>query len=374
MPLDREETLRRAEKLLREGKIDPAIAEYRAVVDELPSDWSTANLLGDLYVRAGRLDNAVAEFTRIAGHLGGEGFLSKAIALHKKILKIKPDEETSMLQLGDLSARQGLMVESRAYYVTLIERLKARGDTSAEAFVRARFDDLEAAAARAKAKAAEAAQVLADTWKEQPAAEPVAVEAEAQQPPAPEPSAPEAATLESTAAEPEPAKLELAAPDRAEPEPVAPERPPAQRLESVLKGLRDEAIHDASPETAEQYFKLAATYMEIGMPSEAIGALQVAARSPAHAFRAGAMLGKAYLNTGDANKAIEWYGRAVESPAPAPEAHYALLYEFATVLEANGEGARALAVLLELQSEAGEYRDVASRLEQLKIQTGGAAC
>ena len=60
MPFDREETLRNAEKLLRAGKID----------------------------------NAVAEFTRIAAHLGGEGFLSKAIALH--------------------SAKQGLMAEFRA--------------------------------------------------------------------------------------------------------------------------------------------------------------------------------------------------------------------------------------------------------------------
>jgi len=31
------------------------------------------------------------------------------------ILKIEPDEENSMLQLGDLSAKQGLMVESRAH-------------------------------------------------------------------------------------------------------------------------------------------------------------------------------------------------------------------------------------------------------------------
>ncbi len=51
-------------------------------------------------------------------------------------------------------------------------------------------------------------------------------------------------------------------------------------------------------------------------------------------------------------------------------AHHALLYELATVLQANGEGARALAVLLELQAEAGEYRDVSSRLEQLKVQMG----
>jgi hypothetical protein len=29
-----------------------------------------------------------------------------------------------------------------------------------------------------------------------------------------------------------------------------------------------------------------------------------------------------------------------------------------------------LAVLLELQSDAGEYRDVSTRLEQLKVQMG----
>ena len=51
-------------------------------------------------------------------------------------------------------------------------------------------------------------------------------------------------------------------------------------------------------------------------------------------------------------------------------AHHALLYELASVLEAHGESARALAVLLELQAEAGEYRDVSQRLEQLKVQMG----
>ena len=82
------------------------------------------------------------------------------------------------------------------------------------------------------------------------------------------------------------------------------------------------------------------------------------------------MLGKAYLDSGDHSRAIEWYGRAVEAPAPSPMALHAVLYELATVLESHGESARALAVLLELQAEAGEYRDVSSRLEQLKVQMG----
>jgi len=111
----------------------------------------------------------------------------------------------------------------------------------------------------------------------------------------------------------------------------------------VLKGMRDEAAHDASPETAEQHFKLAATYVDMGMQEEAMRALEVAARSPRHRFRAGAMLAKAYLDSGDPLHAIEWYERAVEAPAPSPVAHHALLYELASVLEAHGEGARALA-------------------------------
>lgn len=150
----------------------------------------------------------------------------------------------------------------------------------------------------------------------------------------------------------------------------APAHEPVPAIENVLEGLRQEAAHDASPETAEQHFKMAATYVDMGMHEEAMKALEVAARSPRHRFRAGAMLAKAYLDARDPVHAIEWYERAVEAPAPSLMAHHALLYELASVLQAHGEGARALAVLLELQAEAGEYRDVSSRLEQLKVQMG----
>ena len=66
MAIDRAATLRNAEKLLRQGKLDLAIAEYRQVVDEFPRDWNTGNILGDLLVRAGQTDKAVEQFVRIA--------------------------------------------------------------------------------------------------------------------------------------------------------------------------------------------------------------------------------------------------------------------------------------------------------------------
>ena len=92
VPVDRGAALRTAEKLLGQGKLEAAIAEYVRVVEEQPTDWNTANTLGDVYARAGQIDLAVEQFTRIADGLCLRGFLSKAGALYKKIIKLKPDD------------------------------------------------------------------------------------------------------------------------------------------------------------------------------------------------------------------------------------------------------------------------------------------
>ena len=699
MPFDREGTLRKAEKLVRQGRPDLAIAEYRAVIEDQPSDWNTANILGDLYFRVGQVDRAVAEFDKIAQHLAIEGFTLKAVALYRKILKIKPDDERAMWHLGGLSAGQGLMVDARANYMALARRRQARGDKRGQAEVLVRLGDLEGADLEARLTGArarvelgdartaveqlklfandlqekgktsdslklltEAAQIdpgdtelrrsLVHTYvargdfeaasqfatsatdlkgvaeellrlgrtdeginvmrsaadadpadygiraqlarlllnrgdvtgahtlltpnvgESDPALPWTLAEMELRENRIPEGIAllqqmlagdpsrrdqvvilacsvaednPDAGYecvdvavraavaahewgsaaaamsafvsrvpnhvpalmrlveisvdggLEATmhtaqaqladaylaagagvearmiaedlvAREPwEPANIERfrralallgesdidtiiadrlsgqtpftttdflwpAEPAGTEmtPTPMASQSPPegastivgpqppaaaleppidiapelariqpavkphlhevdlsdalhelqqlggqstratapVQSIESVLKHLRDDVLHDTSPETAEQQFKLAGTYFQMGMREDALQALEVAARSPQHRFRAAAMLAKAYLDEGDRHHAIEWYERAVEAPAPSPEAYHAQLYQLASVLEAHGEGARALAVLLELQSEAGEYRDLSARLEHLKLQMG----
>ena len=84
------------------------------------------------------------------------------------------------------------------------------------------------------------------------------------------------------------------------------------------------------------------------------------------------MLGRLYLKKKDLPHAIEWLERAAEAPAPSANDARQLLYELGALLEATGETSRALAVFLELQADAGEYRDVAARVERLsKVQTGG---
>src|SRR3954463_9110029 len=128
LAIDRAETIKKAEKLLRQGKLDLAIAEYVRLIEEQPRDWNTRNTLGDLYVRASQLDKAVAQYEQIADHLFTEGFHAKAAALYKKVVKIKPDLESVQLHLAEISAKQGLLADAKAYFVAVANKRKQRGD------------------------------------------------------------------------------------------------------------------------------------------------------------------------------------------------------------------------------------------------------
>jgi lipopolysaccharide biosynthesis regulator YciM len=108
------------------------------------------------------------------------------------------------------------------------------------------------------------------------------------------------------------------------------------------------------------------------MLQEATSSLKTAARSPRRRFEAAALLGRLYREHGEINDAIEWFERAAEATVPTPEEGHALLYDLGLALEDAGETARALAVFLELQAHAGEYRDVSDRADRLaRVQTGG---
>ena len=117
---------------------------------------------------------------------------------------------------------------------------------------------------------------------------------------------------------------------------------------------------------AEQHYKLALAYEEAGMPSQAMKELLVAVRSPRRRFEAAAMLARLSLAHGHVEEAIGWFERAAEAPAPSLEACRRLLYDLGDTLDTAGEGARALAVFLELQGESSGYRDVARRVDRLR--------
>ena len=660
MATGREEALKKAEKLLRQGKLDLAIAEYARIVDEQPRDWNTRNTLGDLFVRAAQTDKAAAQYMQIADHLMHEGFFPRAAALYKKILKIKPDDEAVQLNLGEISAKQGLLADAKTYFAAIANRRRARGDQagademvvrlgsldpsdidarimgarvleqSGDAIaaamryrelhadltqkgkpvearaalreaVRLNPDDLEGRTELARGAVAEgdldaakphlsrdiagtdptllmalleielragemesarallsemlatdeslgprimelawslgdghpdAAFLCIDTSVDAALAEKnymdaaallqefatrvpgqiasllklveicvdggleaamyetqaqladayleagqgaearvIAEDLVAREPwehahidrfrrslvmlNVPDPDAliadrlsgqgPFVATDPFMPAEsfdaPEPVLATDASPGQAfeagaphqadgehaiaaapesaaeiaeseafeeipeEPAPPPPPQPrparrggavdidltqalaelqgmsstpppkkpaPPQNLDEVFNDFRSEVSKQAGAEDATENLKLAQTYLDMGMADEAIGALTTAARNPRHRFEAGAKLGRLYLKKNDLTHAIEWLERAAEAPAPGVNEARELLYDLGAILESSGETARALAVFLELQSDAGDYRDVPARVERLaRVQAGG---
>ena len=678
MPIDRAEILKKAEKLLRTGKLDLAIAEYVRLVEEQPRDWNTRNTLGDLYVRANKADEAVAQYMQIADHLFREGFYPKASALYKKILKIRPDEESVQIHLGEISAKQGLLADAKAYFAAIAAKRRARGDRSGADEITVRLGQLDPAdfAARAlaartladngdavaaamqyrsmhadltdKGRAAEAASALREAvrlnpddldgraelaraavaandldaarhyldrgiagedpalrlalmeielragnldaarellsellrqddslrsriielaWTLAPASADaafvcidVAVTAElttgnymdaaailqefttrvsgqiaallklveicvdggleatmyetqaqladaylergqgaearviaedlvarepwehahidrfrrallildvpdpdaviadrlsgqgpfiatdpfmaaesfgeptepilrphgsgAEQPPAPvqepetpqqpdpvperDPAPPSAPVDEPSPAppprrDPEPdiplrrrADAAPPEPSAAAPAPAAPKKssggdidltdvlsrlqesrpdvPPTvhQNLDEVFDARRHDLTRQAGMQEAAEQLAVGKTYLEMGMAEEAIRALSRAAKVPTHRFEAASLLGRLYLKRPDPAKAVEWLERAAEAPAPTADAGRELLYDLGATLETTGEISRALAVFMELQADAGDYRDVAARVDHLaRVQTGG---
>jgi tetratricopeptide (TPR) repeat protein len=151
-----------------------------------------------------------------------------------------------------------------------------------------------------------------------------------------------------------------------------PRKDSGRDLEGVFKDFRDEVSRETVADAAAQHYKLAIAYIDMGMMDDAVKALEVSARAPRLRFESASMLARLYLKRNAPAQAIEWFERAAEAPAPNPDAGRALLYELAETLESQGETARALAVFLELQTDAGEYRDVSARLERLtKVQMRG---
>ena len=143
MAFDRAATLRNAEKLIRQGKVDAAIAEFVRIVEDQPHDWAAKNTLGDLYMRGGHTDKAIEEFLEIANNLNDEGAAAKSGALYKKILKLKPDHEHSLLQLSEILGGQKLYADARAHLNALIELRKSRGDTRGALMARVRLGSLD---------------------------------------------------------------------------------------------------------------------------------------------------------------------------------------------------------------------------------------
>jgi tetratricopeptide (TPR) repeat protein len=401
--------LRQAETLLRQGSLEAAIAEYVRVLDERPGEWSLANTLGDLYVRAGQADKAIAQYVRVADMLHADGFVAKAGAVYKKILKLEPDHDHALLQIADIAERQGLLADARICLSTVAEARRRRGDSQGEADARIRLANLDRAdeVLTARPVSERAVEVPNDAAPIAAAEEDTAGSSREQEwdlvtpPCAPAqgehdacavdvsrddpdvmpsdavaelgclmPTVPTTATIDSQAVEVD-LTIELgdigglaAGTDALDGLDLG-LKPRSADLEAVFRHFREEAAVESTSDDADALYARALSLVAEGRIEESMQQLQSAARSPRRRFEAASGLARLHRELGNSGQAIEWFERALEAPASSSDATHSVLYELADLLEAAGEGERALAIWLELQAHAGEYRDAGDHIDRL---------
>ncbi|MGH9867564.1 MAG: tetratricopeptide repeat protein [Candidatus Polarisedimenticolia bacterium] len=127
MALDRGKVTQQAEKLLAQGKIDQAIAQYEILVRDNPRDMNTINKIGDLYSRMGKKRDAIFQYNKIGEFYAKDGFFLKAIAIYKKIMKLDPSFPDASLKLAELYAKQGLVLEARSQYQVVAQQHLKQG-------------------------------------------------------------------------------------------------------------------------------------------------------------------------------------------------------------------------------------------------------
>ena len=106
MALDRKKTLDSAEQLLKQGKVQEALESLEQVADGAPTDLLSLNRVGDMLARAGRIEEATGYYARIADQFTQQGFYPKAVAIHKKILRLNPEHPATLRRLGELYVKQ----------------------------------------------------------------------------------------------------------------------------------------------------------------------------------------------------------------------------------------------------------------------------
>lgn len=119
MAVDRRTVLQNAQLFASKGQFDAAIAEWKKLTAESPTDGTIFNSIGDLHLKRNANAEAITAFLQAAAAFRTEGSTLKAIAAYKKILKVDPSRHEVYRHLGDLNAERGLLSSAVQDYLTL---------------------------------------------------------------------------------------------------------------------------------------------------------------------------------------------------------------------------------------------------------------
>lgn len=109
-----------AQRYASKGLHKKAIAEYQKALKLEPGDIRTQLKVGEAYQRAGQTREACDMFVTVAKHYAEQGFLLKAVAVYKQILKIDPKLPDVHLLLAQTYQHLGLADAVNQYHEAVL--------------------------------------------------------------------------------------------------------------------------------------------------------------------------------------------------------------------------------------------------------------
>jgi len=137
-------------------------------------------------------------------------------------------------------------------------------------------------------------------------------------------------------------------------------------LTEIFKEFKRGVDQQLGQEDFDTRYNLGIAYKEMGLVDEAIAEFQLAAKDPARQFECSSMLGICFMEKGMPDLAVKWFEKGLQAEGRTPDEYNGLRYDLAAAYEANGAIDRALDTYTELYAQDAGFRDVASKLRELK--------
>ena len=123
-----------------------------------------------------------------------------------------------------------------------------------------------------------------------------------------------------------------------------------------------------SPEDYDTHFNLGIAYREMGLLDEAIGEFQLAAKDDRYVVDSSSLLGICFLEKGLPELAVRSYRKGLESPSISADATLGLLYDMGNAYMSLGDSEAAYKTFVEVYGLNSHYRDVSTKLQELKAE------
>jgi tetratricopeptide (TPR) repeat protein len=142
-------------------------------------------------------------------------------------------------------------------------------------------------------------------------------------------------------------------------------------LADIFKEFKKGVDKQLGKEDYDTRYNLGIAYKEMGLIDEAIAEFQLAAKDEARVLECSSMLGICFLEKGMPKLAMKWFERGLKAPNRTEEEYAALRYDLATALEAAGDVDKALAMFTDLYGQDANFRDVATKVRDLRAAVQG---